>query len=297
MTAGGAGPGRAAQFAPLVRVLREHGGVLLLTYALFALEMLGMLLRPFFLGHAVDGLLDGTYAGLVTLAVAHLATLVVGTVRQMYDTRAYSAIYTTFVTRLLERDGAARDVSKLSAHSTLARQFVDFLEFDFGYVIEAIYHIFGALVMLFLYERTVVAICLVILVPVSRLSWRYGQRTARLNRAANDELEKQVDIIAAGDPVRVRDHYLSLRRWQIKLSDQEAWNFGAMELLVLVVIVLALLVSTDITSENQQAGSIIGIYNYILMFTSGLDTIPHTMQRLGQLKDIMRRMELERLAV
>ena len=287
----------AAQFAPLRRVFSEHKGPLLLTYALFAIEMTGMLLRPFFLGHAVDGLLDGTYDGLLNLAVAHLLTLLVGTVRQMYDTRTFTAIYTTFVTRLLDRDRGTRDVSKLSAHSTLARQLVDFLEFDFGYVVEAAYHIFGSLIMLFLYERTVVLICLVILVPVSRLSWLYGQRTAELNREANDELEKQVDIIASNDPARVRDHYVNLRRWQIKLSDQEAWNFGAMELLVLVVIVLALLVSTDITSENQQAGSIIGIYNYILMFTSGLDTIPHTMQRLGQLKDIMRRMELERLAV
>ena len=285
------------QFALIRGVVAQYKLARLVTYVLFAVEMTGMLLRPFFLGGAVDGLLDGSYRGLIILAGAHVLTLVIGTVRQMYDTRTFTRIYTNFVTKLLDRDIGARDVSKLSAHSTLARQFVDFLEFDFGYVVEAVYHIFGSLIMLLLYERTVVLICLLILVPVSRLSYLYGRRTVALNREANDELEKQVDIIASGDPSQVRDHYRSLRRWQIKLSDLEAWNFGVMELLVLAVIVLSLLVSTDITSESLQAGTIIGIYNYILMFTSGLDTIPHTMQRLGQLKDIMRRMEAERLSL
>ena len=40
------------------------------------------------------------------------------------------------------------EVSKLSAHSTLAREFVDFLEHDLVYVIEAVYNILGSLVLL-----------------------------------------------------------------------------------------------------------------------------------------------------
>ena len=42
-----------------------------------------------------------------------------------------------------------------------------------------------------------------------------------------------------------------------------------------------------------MAGSLFGIYSYILKFASGLDTIPYTMERLSSLSDITRRIELE----
>ncbi|MBI3791513.1 MAG: hypothetical protein HY275_11630 [Gemmatimonadetes bacterium] len=284
-----------SDFTPLRKVFAQHRSRLVLTYTLFGLEMLGTLLRPLFLGRAVDGLLDGHYLGLIQLIVVHAAYLVVGTIRHLYDTRTFTAIYTDFVTRLLAREIGKEDVSRLSAHSQLARQFIDFLEFDFNYVVEAGYNILGSLILLMFYDRTVVVICLLILVPVSRLSYLYGRRTEQLAKGANDELERQVDIIASSDPKQIQEHYTSLRRWQVRLSDQEAWNFGAMELLALVVITVSLLATTDITSENLQAGSIIGIYQYIQKFTSGLDTIPYTIQRIGALRDLTRRMALERV--
>ena len=40
------------------------------------------------------------------------------------------------------------------------------------------------------------------------------------------------------------------------------------------------------------AGNLIGIYNYILKFVSGLDTIPYMVQRFSSLKDIVKRIEL-----
>ncbi len=282
-----------SEFTPLRRVFAQHRGRLIITYTLFGLEMLGTLLRPLFLGRAVDGLLDGHYLGLVELVVVHALYLVAGTIRHLYDTRTFTAIYTDFVTRLLDREIGKEDVSRLSAHSQLARQFIDFLEFDFNYVVEAAYNILGSLILLLFYDKTVVLICLLILVPVSRLSYLYGKRTEQLARGTNDELEQQVDIIASNDPAKIHEHYRNLRRWQVRLSDQEAWNFGAMELLALVVVTVSLLATTDITSENLQAGSIIGIYQYIQKFTSGLDTIPYTIQRIGALRDLTRRMALE----
>ena len=41
-----------------------------------------------------------------------------------------------------------------------------------------------------------------------------------------------------------------------------------------------------------MAGDLIGIYNYILKFVSGLDTIPYTVQRVASLRDILQRVEL-----
>jgi ABC-type multidrug transport system fused ATPase/permease subunit len=281
---------------PIRRVLVEHRYKLALTYTLFALEMLGTLLRPYFLGTAVDGLLAGHYRGLILLSVVHLSCLAIGTVRHMYDTRTFSAIYTSFVTSLLSQPGSADELSKRSALSTLARQVIDFLEYDVNYLAEAFYNIFGSLVILFVYDRWVVGICLAILLPVMMLGGRYGRRTARLNREQFDELEKQVDIIATRDAGTITQHYMRLRAWQIRVSDLEAWNFGATEIFVLLSVAGSLLVSTRTGDIPMKVGSIIGMYTYVLKFASGLETIPYTVQRLGALKDIMRRVSEAQVA-
>ncbi len=282
-----------SRFAILKQIMLQHRYRLLFTYILFSLEMLGNLLRPFFLGLAVDDLIKGSYKGLVLLSAVHLGWLIIGTIRHRLDTRTYSAIYTSLVTKFLARRYNISDVSKLSAHSTLSREFVDFLEFDLAYVVEAFYSIVGSLLLLFFYDTSVVMVCLGILLPVTGLSYFYGKKMRNLNKQKNDELENQVDIISTGNNHLIRQHYDNLRKWQIRISDQEAWNFGIMEIMVMVVIGLALLITNKTTGAGIEAGSLIGIYSYIQRFVSGLDTIPYTVQRLSSLNDITRRIELQ----
>ena len=274
-------------------IFLKHKYQLLVTYILFGLEMTGLLLRPFFLGMAINDLTKSSYQGLVLLIAAHLLYTIVGTIRHRYDTRTYSAIYTTLVTRLLSRRFENGEISKLSAHSTLSREFIDFLEYDLNYVIEACYNLFGSLVLLFIYDKRVVGICLLVLLPVMAISYFYGRKMRRLNKAKNDELENQVNIISTRDKKQIVEHYQNLRRWQIKISDKEAWNFGIMEIFAMLVMTVCLLVTTKTGSAPILAGDTIGIYVYIMKFINGLDTIPYMGQRLASLKDIIQRIEVE----
>jgi len=114
-----------------------------------------------------------------------------------------------------------------------------------------------------------------------------------LNKQKNDELEKQVDVISTGNTHLIKQHYDNLRKWQIRISDQEAWNFGLMEILVMVVIGVSLLITNKTAGSGIEAGSLVGIYSYIQRFVSGLDPIPYTVQRLSSLNDITRRIELQ----
>ena len=203
-----------SRFAVLKQIMLQHRYRLVFTYILFSLEMLGSLLRPFFLGLAVNDLIKGSYQGLILLSAVHFGWLIIGMIRHRLDTRTYSAIYTSLVTKFLARRYNKSDVSKLSAHSTLAREFVDFLEFDLAYVVEAFYSIIGSLLLLFIYDTSVVLVCLSILLPVIGFSYFYGKRMRILNKQKNDELEKQVDIISTGNNHLISQHYNNLRKWQ-----------------------------------------------------------------------------------
>lgn len=274
-------------------IFLKHKYQLLITYVLFGLEMTGLLLRPYFVGMAVNDLIKGSYQGIICLVGSFLLYSIVGTIRHRYDTRTYTAIYTSLVAKLFNRSFERADVSRLSAHSTLSREFIDFLEYDLNYVIEAVFNLFGSLLLLFVYDKKVVGICLLILVPVMIISFFYGRKMRRLNKEKNDELENQVDIISTRDKQKISQHYQNLRRWQIKISDKEAWNFGIMELFATLVMTVSLLVTVQGNSTPMLAGDIIGIYYYVMKFTNGLDTIPYMGQRLASLKDIMQRIEVE----
>jgi ABC-type multidrug transport system fused ATPase/permease subunit len=282
-----------AKINVLKNLFLKHKYQLAITYVLFTIETLGGLLRFYFFGEAVNGIIKGSYSGLVVLAAMHIVYLTAGTARHMYDTRTYSAIYTSLVTKLLSRSLGKQDVSKLSAHSNLAREFVDFLEQDLVYVLEAVYNLAGSLVILLLYDKIIAATCAIILLPVMLVSYLYGKRMKSLHQKKNDELEKQVDVIATGNKIKILNHYNNLRKWQIKISNKEAFNFGFMEIMVLLVITASLLISGTIHSAAMMAGSLFGIYSYILKFASGLDTIPYTVQRLTSLNDIAQRIELD----
>jgi ABC-type multidrug transport system fused ATPase/permease subunit len=281
-----------SRFQILKSLMQKHRSQLVLTYILFSLEMLGGLLRPLLLGMAINDLLKGSYEGLIILSVAHFITLSVGTLRHMYDTRTYSAIYVTLVTKFLSRRIYQKDVSKLSAHSTLAREFVDFLEFDLVYVIEAVYNLAGSLLLMFFYDATVVLLCMAVLVPVILISKSYGKRMKYLNKLKNDELEQQVDVIGSGNTKILKSHYTNLRFWQIKISDQEAVNYGFMELLVMIVLGASLLLTYKASGTAILAGNVVGIFFYVSNFAKGLETIPYMVQRLTSLSDITRRIEL-----
>ena len=261
------------------------------TYVLFTLEMSGSLLKPYFLGEAVNDLLRGSYHYLLVFLLAHLAWLLIGMARMLYDTRTYTAIYNNIIIQFLARQKNDHNVSKLSALSTLSREYTDFLEFDLIHILEAVYNIIGSLFFIYFYDKHVIALCLIVLMPVLLVSRFYGRKMEKLTQNKNDELEKQIDVISTFNPTEIKTHYALLRKWQIKISDQQAFSFGIMESFVMVLLGLALVISTKYNAQTLNAGEIIGFYFYILRFTTGLDTIPYITEKYAALKDITRRIQ------
>ena len=279
-----------AQLIVLKNILLKHKLQLLITYLLFALEMTGTVLTPFFLGKAINDLIAKSYTGIIYLIIIRLLWMLIGVIRQRYDTRTYTSIYNGIVTKFLSQKIKFRDVSKLSAHSNLAREFVDFLEHDLVFVLEAMFNIIGSLVLLLFYDIRVVGICFSILIPIMVISFFYGRKMKQLNKNKNDELEHQINVIQSGNVFAIHSHYNTLRKWQIKISDKQAFNFGIMELLSILVIALSLIISHQ-GNVLLDAGSLIAMYSYIKNFTSGLDTIPYALEKVASLNDIAKRIE------
>jgi ABC-type multidrug transport system fused ATPase/permease subunit len=267
-----------------------HRWRMLATYGLFNLENLLRLAQPLVLGLAIDGLLSGSYLGLLLFIAQHLAHLAISSIRQMYDTRAFTSIYSELATGLVvEQRRREIDISRVAARSALSRSYVDFFEQSVPMVIRAAYSVLGALLMLAWYDWTLLVFCGALILPALLLNAAYGRRTLQLSRRLHDQFEREVDVIGRGRGEEVRAHYDEVGRWRVRLSDAEAINFSLMELFVLAALVGSLV--HYCTTAAPGAGDIFAVFRYVLMFIMGLDAVPRLVQQVSRLRDIGFRMQ------
>jgi ABC-type multidrug transport system fused ATPase/permease subunit len=263
---------------------------ILATYALTAVENLLRLAQPLVLGWAINDLLTGQTFGLIVLVIQHLSHLIVGLTRQVYDTRAFTAIYSDLVTRMIrqQRDLGV-DVSRVSARAALSREFVDFFERSVPTAIRAAFSIIGSLIMLAWYDPIVVVICLGLMLPAALVNRVYARWTRRLSRGLHDQLEREVDVIDAARPEDLRAHFDEIASWRVRLSNAEAINFGLMELFILGVIVLVLVRTCQL--PDILAGDLFAVFRYLMLMLIGFDQIPRLVHQISRLQDVKDRMK------
>lgn len=262
---------------------------ILATYTLFTIENLLRLAQPFALGWAINDLLTGQMLGVGVLVGQHVLHLLVGLVRQVYDTRTFSAIYSNLATQMIVSQRASGvDVSRVTARASLSREFVEFFERSIPMLMKVGFSVAGSVIMLAWYDWMIVACCLGLLIPAALLSQHYSKWTRRLSRGLHDELEKEVDVIHSQDEIDVRNHFDEVARWQIKLSNAEAINFGLMECFILGAIVAVLFRACHLPSV--QAGDIFAVFRYLMLLLMGLDGLPRLIQQTSRLRDVSSRL-------
>lgn len=270
--------------------LRRHRGRLTITYSLTVLENVFELLYPFAIGLAVDGLLDDSWNGVVVLVAITLTHITVGAARQVFDTRSFNRLYADMASELVERQRRdAVETSSVAARTVLAGTYVEFLEVDVGAAIAAAFAVFGSLLMLFLYDPVIGFAASLLLVPVGLVNLWLLRRSGRINRDLNDLSENEVSAIERGRAVEVRRHFRLLAGHWNRLSDTEAISWVLVEVLAVGLVVLTLVRATD---GGGDIGAIFATIAYVWAYTAGFDAVPAVVQRMSNLPDIRRRLDL-----
>ncbi len=268
----------------LRRVLTRYWRRVLLTYGLFNLENLLRLAQPLVLAWAINDLLAGAQMGLWVFLAQHIAYTTVGMCRRAYDTRVFTSIYADLATSVVAGQRAAGvETSRVAARSGLSRAFVDFFEHDVPMVVRAAYSVVGALVLLALFDPVVALFCLGLAGPVWLVNRAYGRKMLALNRGLHDELEREIDVIDGRRTDEIGGHYTAVGRWRVRLSDGEAVNFGIAELFILGLMA-ATLVRT--CALGLSTGDTLAVFQYLLMFLTGVDSVPLLVQQLARLRDV-----------
>jgi hypothetical protein len=249
-------------------------------------ETVLMALILLFVGFAIDGLLAQSFDELWALAGVMAALVGLAVLRRVYDTRVYSLIRME-VGRAQDKRSQNQPVSILNARMAMGRELVQFLEEILPMVTAAIVQLIVTVVILFAFSPTL-ALAAAIAGGLSLLTYTlFHRRFYRLNRALNQQAEKQVGILDQRKPRPVLSHLMRLRRLEVRISDTEALLYGLIVAVLLALVIFNLWHAA--TALETTTGSIFSIISYSWEFVESALALPITLQQWTRLSEIMKR--------
>lgn len=273
----------------LPHLVRRFWKLTAITWVLVLLEGAALVAMPLVIGWAVDDLLNKSLSGIYQLAALCAFMLVVGAGRRVYDTRAYARIYRTVASELVAHEQQQEaSLSKISARSNLFTELVDFLEESIPSILQQFINLAGTLAIIAIIDSRVFWVCLVSMVLTAGVYSLSERRIFRLNRGANDELERQVDVLRAGRRRDIRRHFTRLMDWRVKLSDLETLNFSLIWIGLAAVLVSTVVIVTS--SGDSTFGGIVSSVMYVFGFIEGVMVLPLYFQQLIRLREIATRL-------
>ncbi len=255
------------------------------TLSLLTLERLMGVAVPFVLGVAINDLIDGSLRGVWWLIGLEFFTLAIGTVRRLYDSRVYARVYSDVAESTARREDLS--VSRRAARMSLARELVDFFEWDMPDLLAASIGIVGSLTMLIYMLPSVGGVSILVGLLVGVVFVLSRSRMFSLNTLLNNELERQVAMLESDRPFLRLRHLSRLARWRIHLSDLEASNFAIAELMLSTLIIGAVVVTVK---TGLSVGEIFAVLTYLVGLADNLLVLPTTYQQSVRAQEIGGRM-------
>ena len=245
-----------------------------------------MALVPLNIGFAIDELLAQDSNALLNLTVLLGVLIVIGVARRIYDTRTYGTIRVE-LGRALAANADKKTLSTTNARLGMGGELADFLEEDIPKLLSSFVQLGVALVVLLSFHPTLFASSLAAGFLVLVIYAFVHRRFFNLNGDFNHQMEQQVSALSSGRTGRFVDHLNSLRKIEVRISDTEAWVYGAMFAVLLGYIIFNLSFATG--SLDITAGRIFSIVSYSWEFVEAAIVLPATLQGWSRLSEIIIR--------
>ena len=268
-------------------LVKRFAGRYAVTLLLVVLESAGWVFFPLFIGRAIDSVLAESARGLYELAGLGVVAMGIAVLRRLVDSRAYGRIYTVLGEEMVARDTDSSTSTK-SARLGMLKEMVEFFENSLPELIVSIVGLAGTVLILSALNFPIFVGCLIVIAATITLYALTGRLTTRYNEGLNDEYERRVDIVHTGNPARVARHLRRMMRWNIRLSDLEAANFGVNWLFMIALMVYSVSAAAERTMDY---GTVFAVVMYVFEFMESMLLLPFHYQEWLRLREISGRLE------
>lgn len=274
----------------LSAIYQRFKGKVIATISLLVFENLLLISLPFLLGLAIDGLLNGQQKYLIVLACMLALVTLLGTLRRFYDTRAYSKITATLAKETAENQLAqGQSLSKTNTRVEMVSELVEFFEYELVESINALIKLAGALIMLAYFHVHLLYVALASTLAIVSIYLISSKHYMHFNKAYNDQHEKQVDVLTAQKNRAFKQHFMTLAKFKIKLSDLEALNFAWVFIFISLLIVINLMIAAQVT--DMTTGGLFSVLSYTWEFAEVAIVLPLAYQQWIRSKEISTRIQ------
>ncbi len=271
-------------------LLSRFRGRITFTMTLVLLESILGLLFPLFIGNSINGLLQQSTTELISLGILGGLALLIGSGRRFYDTRAYAGIYTTISSEMVEREQQKNTpLSAIVARSNLLTEFVEFLENSFPMIVESLIGVVGVLLIILSLNTSVFFACMALLGLMIAIYMLSGRWNFRFNKAYNDELEKQVEVLSTQQHGLIAKHFSAVMKWNIHLSDLETVNYAVIWLGIIVLLIYSPI--AVIEGGIINFGLVFSALMYVFQYIESIVTLPLFIQQVIRLQEISSRLQ------
>ena len=260
---------------------------MLVSGALVGIEALLLLAFPAAIGLAIDGLLANEFAWLLVLLCVLTLSVIIPSVRRLYDARLYAAMFESAATDLADRRRDARaEISATSARVGLLEELTESLQTAIPVLLMGAIGIVGSLVILWGIDPKIFALAVGLLVLAAATFALTARHNIALNAALNDEYERQVSALGADKQTADR-HFRLLMRFDIRVSDLGTLNAGVISLGAAGLLIAALVILVDGASE---VGVIVSGVLYVASYIDLVEVLPDYVTQVFRLREIGNRL-------
>lgn len=267
-------------------LLKTFLGPISVTWFLTLCETVLMVLIPIFIGFTIDGLLADNIIPLWHLSAFLIGLTSVSVLRRIYDTRAYGDIRVELGHELVKRSQNI-PVSNINARLGMSRELVDFLEQEVPILMTSFVQLIASLIILLSFHIILSAAALGAAFLMLIIYGVCHGRFYRLNEYLNHQTERQINILETRKRNNIFTHLDRLRKLEVRISDTEAYVYGAIFAVLLGFIVFNLWYS--VTHIKITVGTIFAIISYSWEFVESSLVLPMSLQNWSRLSEIMNR--------
>lgn len=252
------------------------------------LENAARLALPFAIGLAVTGLATGTHVGLAALICQQLVVLLLTALRRMVLVRAGAAMQTAQAGGAPTRsDTYAGDDDQESGRSGELRRYAEQLQEWLPQSVSVLYAVVGGAVALAVYDWTLIAGCLALLIPTILISIAQTRSSGGSVEGTVRDRANERQILQQGDLPALSHWHAELGRRRVREIDGTAMSRAVLDLFTLTVIAASLV--QMFAAGIPPHGDLLAMVLYLGFFVRGLQHVPALFDEFRYLQNAGRR--------
>ncbi len=272
----------------LSNLLVEHRSAVISVIIMTLIESLLYVAQFYFIGRAINDLLNQSWSGIFVLCALFIGKLIISYLKQVRISKSYKVIYDALLTERIGQPLAeGEEHAKLTPKSAIIYAMTECFKGDLIKGLESIIRLVLVLIILFILNKIVFVLALILGVIVVFLYFIQRKQTIHISRLYAEELNREYGLLEMRDPSKYFEHQKKMEGHNRGLLRISAINLSIIEFLSFGFLLLSLIILVNMEGENAL-GTFFTMLYYVLAFSEVMFVLPSVYQRFLKVEELSK---------